>query len=122
MSQTIIPSDKKQERRMGNPGKNEVFVGSREGGPMEHSRTKQASIKHNNPEFFKRQSDRKNDSPLYGRSTPESRAKSLELRRQPNPEMERLKKETAYENRALARESKGGPAYSSGNNPYSKKK
>lgn len=44
---------------MGNPGKNNVFVGSRSGGPAEASRTKQASIKHQNPEFFKRQADRK---------------------------------------------------------------
>lgn len=60
MSKTIIPSDKKQENRMNNPGKNNIFVGSRQGGSMEHSRTKQASIKHNNPEYFKRQTDRKN--------------------------------------------------------------
>jgi len=45
---------------MGNPGKNNIFVGSRSGGKAEESRTKQASIKHQNPEFFKRQSDRKN--------------------------------------------------------------
>lgn len=44
---------------MGNPGKNNVFVGSRQGGSMEQSRTKQESIKHQNPEYFKRQSDRK---------------------------------------------------------------
>ena len=56
----IIPSDKSQEKRMGNPGKNNIFVGSRSGGPMEQSRTKQQSIKHNNPEYFKRQTDRKN--------------------------------------------------------------
>lgn len=44
---------------MANPGKNNVFVGSRSGGPMEASRTKQASMKHQNPEYFKRQADRK---------------------------------------------------------------
>jgi hypothetical protein len=60
MTNNIIPSDKAQEKRMGNPGKNNQFVGSREGGPLEHSRTKMKSIKHSNPEFFKRQSDRKN--------------------------------------------------------------
>ena len=60
MTKTIIPSDKRQEQRMGNPGKNNIFVGSRQGGQMEASRTKQASIKHQNPEYFKRQSDRKN--------------------------------------------------------------
>lgn len=48
----------RQEKRMHNPGKNNHFVNSRQGGPMEHSRTKQESIKHNNPEFFKRQQDR----------------------------------------------------------------
>jgi len=47
---------------MANPGKNNIFVGSRQGGPMEQSRTKQASIKHENPEYFKRQTDRKSDS------------------------------------------------------------
>jgi hypothetical protein len=56
----IISSDKPQEKRMGNPGKNNIFVGSRKAGPMEAARTKQQSIKHQNPEYFKRQSDRKN--------------------------------------------------------------
>lgn len=60
MSKTIIPSDASQEKRMNNPGKNNIFVGSRQGGPKEHSRTKEASIKHHNPEYFKRQTDRKN--------------------------------------------------------------
>lgn len=60
MTKTIIPSDQRQEKRMGNPGKNNIFVGSRSGGPMEASRTKQASMKHQNPEYFKRQTDRKN--------------------------------------------------------------
>ena len=60
MTKNIIPSDKKQESRMGNPGKNNEFVGSRQGGPKEQARTKQESIKHHNPEYFKRQSDRKN--------------------------------------------------------------
>lgn len=60
MTKNIIPSDQRQEKRMGNPGKNNQFVDSRQGGPMEQSRTKQESIKHLNPEYFKRQSDRKN--------------------------------------------------------------
>jgi hypothetical protein len=60
MSQTVIPSDMRQEKRMNNPGKNEKFVGNRQGGPVEHKMTKNASIKHQNPEYFKRQSDRKN--------------------------------------------------------------
>lgn len=59
MSVTIIPSDKRQEHRMNNPGKNQIYVGSRQGGHAEAARTKQASIKHQNPEYFKRQSDRK---------------------------------------------------------------
>lgn len=50
----------RQEKRMANPGKNNVFVGSRQGGPKEHMMTKRESIKHHNPEYFKRQSDRKN--------------------------------------------------------------
>lgn len=64
MTKTIIPSDMRQEKRMANPGKNNVFVGSRQGGPAEASRTKQASIKHQNPEYFKRQADRKNSDHL----------------------------------------------------------
>ncbi len=64
MSQTVIPSDKRQEKRMANPGKNEKFVGSREGGPREHAMTKNASIKHENPEYFKRQADRKSHDSL----------------------------------------------------------
>ncbi len=52
---------------MANPGKNNIFVGSRSGGPMEQSRTKQASIKHQNPEYFKRQSDRKNADSIPAR-------------------------------------------------------
>lgn len=58
MSKTIIPSDKAQEKRMANPGKNNVFVSSRGGGPAEAKMTKNASVKHHNPEFFKRQTDR----------------------------------------------------------------
>ncbi len=53
---TVIPSG----GRVSNPGKNQVYVGSRQGGPAEASRTKQASIKHANPEYFKRQADKKN--------------------------------------------------------------
>lgn len=119
MSKTIIPSSNPKNPNQ-NPGKNNVFVGSRSGGPAEQSRTKTASIKHENPEYFKRQSDRKNDSPLMGRATPESRAAALALARQPNPALERKRKEAEFENRALAREAKGGQAYSRGNNPYSK--
>lgn len=57
----------RQEKRMGNPGKNNIFVGSRSGGPMEQSRTKQASIKHQNPEYFKRQTDRKHHDASLGK-------------------------------------------------------
>jgi hypothetical protein len=52
---------------MGNPGKNNIFVGSRQGGPMEASRTKQSSIKNQNPEYFKRQTDRKNQDNIPDR-------------------------------------------------------
>lgn len=62
MTKNIIPSDKTQEKRMNNPGKNNIFVGSRQGAQKEQERTKQLSIKHENPEFFKRQSDKKNES------------------------------------------------------------
>lgn len=67
MTKTIIPSDMRQEKRMHNPGKNNIFVGSRQGGPAEQSRTKQESIKHQNPEYFKRQSDKKNDNMVPAR-------------------------------------------------------
>jgi hypothetical protein len=56
MSQTIIAQSSKQKH----PGENQKYVNSRQGGPMEASRTKTASAKHANPEYFKRQSDRKN--------------------------------------------------------------
>lgn len=36
------------------------FVGSRKGGPAEHKLTNKMSMKHQNPEYFKRQQDRKN--------------------------------------------------------------
>jgi len=58
MSETVIPSSSISGKKQ--PGKNQKYVGSREGGPIEHKMTKNASIKHQNPEFFKRQSDRKN--------------------------------------------------------------
>lgn len=61
MSKTVIPSSKIPGTGIVNPGKNEKFVGSRKGGPTEQAMTKSASIKHQNPEFFKRQSDRKNN-------------------------------------------------------------
>jgi hypothetical protein len=56
MSQTIIPQSSNQKH----PAENQKYVSSRAGAPEEQSRTKQASIKHKNPEYFKRQSDRKN--------------------------------------------------------------
>lgn len=55
---TIIASGAISAKKQ--PGKNQVIVNSRGGGPAEHSRTKQQSMKHANPDFFKRQSDRKN--------------------------------------------------------------
>ena len=58
MSETVIPSS----GRVKQPGANQKYVGSRAGGAAEQSLTKQASIKHQNPEYFKRQSDRKKDS------------------------------------------------------------
>ena len=58
MSQTVIPSNPSQEKRMHPTPKGQTFVGSRQGGPQEAARTKQASIKHQNPEYFKRQTDR----------------------------------------------------------------
>ncbi len=55
MSETIIPQSSKQMH----PGANQKYVNSRQGGPAEASRTKTASNKHANPEYFKRQSDKK---------------------------------------------------------------
>ena len=72
MSQTIIPQSSKQY----NPGKNQKYVNSRQGGPMEQSRSKQASIKHHNPEYFKRQSDRKKDEG-YGNDNKHSLHKDI---------------------------------------------
>jgi hypothetical protein len=56
-SETIIPSSKPGNIK--NPGANQKYVNSRQGGPSEQRQTKLKSIKHENPEFFKRQSDRK---------------------------------------------------------------
>ena len=36
-----------------------AFVGSRQGGPAEHKLTDKMSMKNQNPEYFKRQQDRK---------------------------------------------------------------
>jgi hypothetical protein len=56
MSKTVIPHSGKPVK---NPGKNQEYVNSRSGGPKENVMTKKASIKHENPEYFKKQSDRK---------------------------------------------------------------
>lgn len=54
MSETIIPSGAR-----GLKDQNGVkFVKSRQGGPSDQKMTKNASIKHENPCYFKRQSDR----------------------------------------------------------------
>ena len=55
MSQTVIASSARGPK----PAKNMKFVNSRQGGPSEHAMTKKASIKHENPEYFKRQADQK---------------------------------------------------------------
>src|SRR5574337_817482 len=77
MSKTVIPSDVQQERRMNNPGQNEKFVGSRQGGSNEHHMTKSASQHPQNPEYFKRQTDRKNADRfgMKGRSDESAREK-----------------------------------------------
>lgn len=54
---TVIASSSISGKKQ--PGGNQQYVNSRKGGPTEASRTKQASIKHQNPEYFKRQTDRK---------------------------------------------------------------
>jgi len=54
MSETVIPQSTKQHH----PGKNQKYVNSRGGSAAETGMTKNASIKHHNPEFFKRQTDR----------------------------------------------------------------
>jgi hypothetical protein len=57
MSETIIPASNRTSKK--HPGENQKYVGSRAGGPEEAKMSKNASIKHENPEYFKRQSDRK---------------------------------------------------------------
>ena len=42
---------------MGQKQKNFTFTNSRKASPSEHTMTKNASIKHENPAYFKRQSD-----------------------------------------------------------------
>ena len=56
MSETVIPSSASRKPKAAT---NMKFVNSRQGGPSEHKMTKNASMKHENPEFFKRQSDQK---------------------------------------------------------------
>lgn len=55
MSETVIASSARSPKA----AKNMKFVNSRGGGPAEHKMTKNASMKHENPAFFKRQSDQK---------------------------------------------------------------
>jgi hypothetical protein len=55
MSETVIPSSARSPKAASNM----KFVNSRGGGPAEHAMTKKASMKHENPEYFKRQSDQK---------------------------------------------------------------
>ena len=57
MTKTIIPSSAK---KIVQPGKNQQYVNSRQGGRAEQELTKRQSIKHENPKYFKAQSDRKN--------------------------------------------------------------
>lgn len=59
-SQNIISSSRVPMGLPEHPAKNQTMVGSRQAGPKEQMMTKNASIKHENPEFFKRQTDRKN--------------------------------------------------------------
>lgn len=56
MSETVITSG----ARAAKAAKHMKFVNSRSGSSSEHKMTKNASMKHENPEYFKRQSDRKN--------------------------------------------------------------
>ena len=57
MSETIIPASNRTSKK--HAGENQKYVGSRQGEKFEAPMTKNASIKHHNPEYFKRQSDRK---------------------------------------------------------------
>lgn len=56
MSKTVIPSS----GNVKHPGANQEYVKSGKGSKKEQEMTKNASIRHQNPEFFKKQSDRKN--------------------------------------------------------------
>lgn len=55
MSETVIASSAKHNKKQNGV----KFVNSRSGGKSEHAMTKNASIKHENPAYFKRQSDQK---------------------------------------------------------------
>ena len=55
MSETVIASSARAPKATTNM----KFVNSRQGGTAEHKMTKNASMKHENPQFFKRQSDQK---------------------------------------------------------------
>lgn len=55
MSETVISSGARSPKA----ATNMKFVGSRKAGPAEHKMTKNASMKHENPAYFKRQSDQK---------------------------------------------------------------
>lgn len=81
---------------MGNPGKNNVFVSSRSGGPIEASRTKQASIKHQNPEYFKRQTDRKNMDNISARKNDPGQVQGQVGRDQAPFQMKQFSKGTMY--------------------------
>ena len=74
---TIIPSSAK---KIIQPGANQKYVNSRSGGTAEQRNTKRASIKHENPEYFKRQTDRKHAdmAMTHGRGVGQIGAKDID--------------------------------------------
>lgn len=85
MSKTIITSIPSQEKRMHKSPQNIKFVGSRQGGLTDANMTKMASIKHKNPDYFKRQTDRKT-ADRYG----------MRKKDQDNFQMKQFSKGTVY--------------------------
>lgn len=71
MSKTVIATSAKNPKA----ATNMQFVKSTKGGPTEHAMTKNASMKHENPAFFKRQSDQKKSDQYGFQMKPNSRNK-----------------------------------------------
>jgi hypothetical protein len=111
MSETVIPSSARSPK----PATNMRFVNSRQGGSSEHGMTKNASMKHENPQFFKRQADRKNADAFGMQKT------KAELNTQRHKEIHenRMKSDPEYKNQEMKQmnEKKAAQAYEHRNSP-----